>query len=154
MFDAAAIEAAEARLGIRLPPSYRDHVLRHRPEHRRSRPAPRGEEGSPPLLSIEEIDRFEALEPDWLAAFRHGYEAGGGGGGLLADDPEDPATFRLEELGGTVVISGVVDGRVLLLNPARVGSDDEWEAWDFANWYPGAYRYPSFAALLRRVADE
>jgi hypothetical protein len=150
----AAIAAAEARLGVRLPPSYRAHVLRDGPGHRRSMPGAPGDHASPPLLSVDEIDRFEALEPEWLAAFRQGYEAGGGGAAAVHDDPDDPATIRVDELGGAIVISAVVDERVLLLNPAQVGSDGEWEAWDFANWYPGAYRYPSFAELMRRVSSE
>ena len=153
MTDAQAVEATEARLQVRLPPSYRDHVLRHRPAQRRSTPvAP--DAASPPLLSVEEIDRFETLEPKRLGAFRDGYAAGGGGHAAASDDPDDPATFRIDELGGTIVVSAVVDERVLLLNPARIVSDGEWEAWDFANWYPGAYRYPSFAALMRAIADE
>src|SRR5262249_28866812 len=32
-----------------------------------------------------------------------------------------------------------------LLNPMVVWPDGEWEAWFFANWLPGAARYPSFA---------
>jgi hypothetical protein len=151
----AAIAAAEARLGVRLPSSYRAHVLRDAPGYRRSMPVAPGDHASPPLLSVDEIDRFEALEPEWLDAFRQGYEAeGGGAAAAMHDDPDDPATMRIDELGGTIVISAVVDERVLLLNPARVGSDGEWEAWDFANWYPGAYRYPSFEELMRGVSSE
>src|SRR5260370_1627387 len=48
-----------------------------------------------------------------------------------------------------VQISDVGDG-VYLLNPQAVAPDGEWEAWFFANWVPGARRYPSFAHLLLR----
>ena len=44
------------------------------------------------------------------------------------------------------------DQRVLLINPASVDQGGEWEAWDFASWYPGAYRYPSFANLVETLA--
>ena len=150
MTDARALEAAEARLRVRLPTSYRDHVLRHAPAHLLSMPVTT-EDDSPPLLSVDEIARFGTLEPEWLGAFSDGYATGGNGLAAAIDDPDDPATFRVDQLGNTIVISAVVDERVLLLNPARVGADGEWEAWDFANWYPGTYRYPSFAVLMRAI---
>jgi len=89
------ISAAEARLGVRLPPSYRacltngdnlpgEHDLR--------------------LLDLGSIDRFARREPDWLEAWMEG---------------------------------------------AR--SVAEAEAWDFATWYPGAYRYRSFAHLVEAL---
>ena len=40
------------------------------------------------------------------------------------------------------------DGAVYLLNPKVKTSNGEWEAWNFANWYPGAYRYPSFRSMV------
>ena len=151
MSDSTLVADLEARLGATLPPSYREHVLRHPPGYRRSVEGPSSDDGPPPLLSLEEIDHFATLEADWLAAFIGGYELGGPGHASGRDDPRDPATFRIDELGGTLVISAVVDDRVLLLNPARLGRDGEWEAWDFATWYPGAYRYPSFGALLHAI---
>jgi hypothetical protein len=72
----------------------------------------------------------------------------------LADDPRDPATMPAEQLGDTIVVSTSVDSRVLLLNPRSMDPTGEWEAWDFATWYPGAYRYPSFGRLVAALADE
>ena len=43
--------------------------------------------------------------------------------------------------------------RILLINPARINAEGEWEAWDFATWYPGAYRYRSFDDLVAALAD-
>ena len=51
-------------------------------------------------------------------------------------------------MGSLVQVSDVGDG-VYLLNPEAVTPDGEWEAWFFANWVPGARRYPSFAHLMR-----
>ena len=51
------------------------------------------------------------------------------------------------------MISTTVDERVLLINPAAMYQGGEWEAWDFANWYPGAYRYASFAHLVETLAS-
>ena len=136
------IQAAEARLHLRLPPSYRAHMLG-------GAELP-GDHGLT-LLPVSEIDRFGRRESAWLAGWTSGHawaEAAYGSGDRLGDDPADPATFPARQLGDTIVISTTVDERVLLINPATADPGGEWEAWDFANWYPGAYRYPSFARLV------
>ena len=137
----AEISAAETRLGLRLPPSYRAFVQ-----------SP--DAGDDAYLPVDEIERFQVREAEWLAGFLEGAGSSGDTPPLLPDDPLDPATFALGQLADTVVISHPVDERVFLLNPAVADADGEWEAWDFANWYPGAYRYRSFAHLRRAVADE
>ena len=38
---------------------------------------------------------------------------------------------------------------IYVLNPLVVAPDGEWEAWRFANWIPGAERFPSFELLMR-----
>ena len=72
----------------------------------------------------------------------------------LPDDPTDPATMPAEQLADTVVVSTTADMRLLLINPMRIDAEGEWEAWDFATWYPGAYRYPSFDHLIAVLAEE
>ena len=139
------ISAAEARLGVRLPPSYRacrtngdnlpgEHDLR--------------------LLDLSSMYRFARREPDWLEAWMEGArtvaEAPDFDGGL-PNDPADPATMPLEQLADTIVISTTDDMRMLLLNPSVTDAAGEWEAWDFATWYPGAYRYRSFAHLVEAL---
>jgi hypothetical protein len=59
-----------------------------------------------------------------------------------------------EHLAGTVVVTTTEDMRLLLLNPAKVDAAGEFEAWDFAPWYPGAYRYPSFGHLLAALQND
>ncbi len=54
---------------------------------------------------------------------------------------------RAAHMKSLVQISDVDDG-VYLLNPEAVTPNGEWEAWFFANWVPGAVRYPSFAHLM------
>jgi hypothetical protein len=140
------IKAAESRIGLRLPPSYRRHLLMTIDLA--------GDHGLT-LLPASEIAPFVQREPEWLAAWLDGYEMGAAmhdSGDLLPDDPADPATMPTNQLAGTIVISTVHDQRVLLINPASVDEGGEWEAWDFANWYPGAYRYPSFANLVETIA--
>ena len=41
------------------------------------------------------------------------------------------------------------DSMIYVLNPLVVAPDGEWEAWRFANWIPGAERFPSFELLMR-----
>jgi hypothetical protein len=141
------IQAAEARLGLALPTSYRTHLLA-------SAGLP-GDQGLV-LLPVEGIERFALREPEWFAAWMDGYNSG-----VrplepiepLPNDPDDPATMPAGQLGDTIVISTTADMRLLLLNPSRIDPAGEWEAWDFANWYPGAYRYPSFAHLVDALAS-
>ncbi|HEX5579320.1 MAG TPA: hypothetical protein VFY43_06615, partial [Candidatus Limnocylindria bacterium] len=139
--------AAEARLELRLPPSYRAHVLA-------GADLP-GDHGLT-LLPVSEIDRFGRRESAWLAGWTQGHEwaeAAYGSSDRLGDDPTDPATFPARQLGDTIVVSTTVDERVLLINPASTEAGGEWEAWDFANWYPGAYRYPTFARLVEALGS-
>ena len=142
------IQAAEDRLGLRLPPSYRAHLL-----------AGAGLPGNHELtlLPMGEIDRFSRREAEWLAGWMDGYRSVPGssmGTEPLPDDPGDPATMPAEQLGDTIVVSTTADMRVLLINPGRLDAGSEWEAWDFATWYPGAYRYPSFTRLVAALASE
>jgi hypothetical protein len=141
------ILAAEARLGLRLPPSYLRHL--------RATPDLPGGHGLA-LLPVSEIRPFRHSEPEWLAGWVEGYEIGAAmlnSGDSLEDDPADPATMPTDQLADTVVISSVNDQRVLLINPASIDPGGEWEAWDFATWYPGAYRYPSFGHLVAALAS-
>lgn len=40
------------------------------------------------------------------------------------------------------------DAAIYLLNPEIIDENGEWEAWFFADWLPGADRYPSFRSLM------
>lgn len=117
----AAVEqlaAAEARLGVSFPPSYRNFLS-----------VTDGWGPTSPfidrLFRVEEVERFALLEPDWVDAY---------GGG--------------EELRSLLQISEVGDSAVLLLNPSVIAADGEWEAWFFASWSPDEERYASFAELM------
>ena len=47
-----------------------------------------------------------------------------------------------------IAISDWFDGGIILLNP-NIKFSEEFEAWAFANWYPGAVRYKSFWDLIK-----
>ena len=53
------------------------------------------------------------------------------------------------DLRSVLQISDWGDAALYLLNPSIITSDDEWEAWFFASWIPGAYRFPSFWEMLQ-----
>lgn len=62
--------------------------------------------------------------------------------------------FRYAHLRSCLQISEAGDSAVLLLNPEVVDSDEEWEAWFFANWLPGAAIHGSFRELLENELRE
>jgi hypothetical protein len=114
-----AIEAAESRLGLRFPPSYRTFLT-----------VSDGWGPTSPfidrLLPVDEVERFAVLNPDWVDAY----------GGS-------------DELRALIQVSDVGDSAVLLLNPSLVSADGEWEAWFFATWSADEERHRSFAELMR-----
>jgi hypothetical protein len=140
------IEAAEHRLGIRLPPSYKNFL--------------KATNGFRVLNSFIQCLR-PAAEIDWFRVENKGW-AKTWNEPTIYDDPDRPplsdeeyfdykhvAEFELrtEHLIHMLQISEVGDG-VMLLNPCAVTPDGEWEAWFFANWIPGARRYASFAHMM------
>ena len=62
-------------------------------------------------------------------------------------DKQDCVVFDARHLSTAIQVSEVGDG-VLLLSPAVLTADGEWEAWLFATWLPGAARFSSWWDLL------
>jgi len=136
------IAQAEARLGIRFPPSYRAFLLktngwRHTGAFIHE------------LYPVEKVRWFREHNRGWITAYNIGF------GSRLPDDEyfvygrhQDPARFRPEYLKSALEISATGDSCIYLLNPQVVFEDGEWEAWFFANWLPGAARHRSFAELM------
>ncbi|MBN1310237.1 MAG: SMI1/KNR4 family protein [Anaerolineae bacterium] len=134
------IAAAEARLGVRLPPSYRSFL---RVTNGWQHTGLRGR-----LLPVEALDRFDVLHPEWLDAWMSGFTSFG----------EQPYEYKPEfdevdyrHLPKTLAISEADDLEILLLNPEVVSSDGEWEAWSFVD--DGAGRYETFWHLLQSEYD-
>jgi hypothetical protein len=141
-----AIAALEQRLGRTLPPSYKSFLLT----------SDGFEELGVlwgPLLPVGGVNWFRNVEADWIRTWletsthpdlsvkEH----------LVYGDEQDSAVFRLAYLQTTLQIGDVSDGAVFLLNPEAQTADGEWEAWIFANWFPGARRYPTFGDLMESV---
>lgn len=134
------IEAAEHRLGVRLPPSYRQFLAEANGYRELSVFIYR-------LFGTTEIDWFRTLNPDWIEAYQIGEDSSPE---EHLRDPLDTVRFRTAYLSSCLQISDVGDSAVVLLNPEVVTQKGEWEAWFFANWLPGAERYRSFREYMER----
>lgn len=130
----AEIDAAERRLGVWLPPSYRTFLqvsngFRHIGDFHLH------------LWSTEDIgwhyDRHADLVDAWNEA------AGVAETDEMGGDMILPQHFR-----ATLEISDIGDEEIYLLNPEIQTPDGEWQAWFFASWLPGATQYPSFEAMM------
>lgn len=157
------IARVEARLGVRLPPSYREFLKvsngwRH--------PSPFVSQ----LWSTQEIERFAVRHQDWIDHFieeliNHYLEQR-----LLGNEAQDPEVggeerseeaystygeeqdcrnLRVEHLQTAIEISQKDDSSIYLLNPQVVTPEGEWEAWFFGDWLPGADRYRSFQEMMQ-----
>lgn len=141
----ADIEAAENRLGQRLPPSYRAFLEASdgwRQLHM--------DEADGKIFSAFEIDHLIALDPDLVRLWS-----------LNADDSlrdadyfvygaqQDPTRFRRDDLRHAIAISQYVPSTIYLLNPAVCTPAGEWEAWTLSGTLPGARRFPSFAEFMQ-----
>ncbi len=138
------IELAEQRLGVRLPPFYRAFLAESN-----------GFKDVGPfiykLYSTAEIDWFRVRNQDWIDAYQSGRDISPEE--HLAN-PKDCVRFRSTYLSSCLQISEEGDSAVVLLNPEVINDEGEWETWFFANWNPGATRYPSFLAYLESELEK
>jgi HEAT repeats/SMI1 / KNR4 family (SUKH-1) len=129
----------EDRLGMALPPSYRSFLFVTNGWRRTTFAVDR-------IRPAAEVDWFRVENEQWVDLYPES-------GSDLPDDEYYNYTdgsapdHRADHMKSLVQISDVDDG-VYLINPEAVTPDGEWEAWFFANWVPGAVRYPSFAHLM------
>ena len=141
------ILAAEKRLNLKLPPSYRDFLkvtngwrqIGFDAEDTR-------------IFPVEEIDLFSVKYGQSYNGWLAGY---GEYSPVISDEfyfvygpDQDPINIRNEYLGTAIAISEEVDSAVYLLNPHVMTSDGEWEAWFFGYTLPGAVRYRSFRDMM------
>lgn len=132
------IRALEERLGRQLPPSYRAFLA-----------TSNGFRGGGTSISrirpTEEVRPFIEEEREWVEIWT------AEGADISPEEHRsrrDETVFRTEYLRTAVQVSDVGDSAVYLLSPDVV-DEDEWEAWLFASWIPGAQRYRSFWDLMR-----
>lgn len=140
------IAAAERRLKIPLPPSYKAFLKVSNGWRKTSSTIDR-------LWGTDRIDWFRKRNKEWVAAYTIGPDPSGGiepvpdeiyyAYGPLASD------YRERHLRETLQISEIGDAAVYLLNPQVIARDGEWEAWFLANWLPGVRRFRSFREMMQ-----
>ena len=141
-----AVEAAEKRLETTFPPSFRAWLANEGMHGLEGFGAdgnkllPAAEvvwlRDSPECLGFLDLWADEDEEQDSIAIDEH----------LTYGENQDSARFRQQVIPGSLLISDVREGFFFLCPGVRHG--DEWEAWHFAEWYPGAARWRSFEDML------
>ncbi|WP_157522749.1 SMI1/KNR4 family protein [Herbidospora cretacea] len=145
--DEPAIRLLEERLGMALPPSYRDFL-----RYADGMGDPDVEDEI--MFRASRVGWLRDLEPDWITHF-----------GPRSGDPvpsvadadyfvygpgQRSHALRGEYLPSTLLVGHRDDG-VYLLNPEVVTPDGEWEAWYLAPWLPGAVLGRSFWDLMNEI---
>lgn len=150
------IRAAETRLGVRFPPSYRSflslsngwRIFNSFVEQ---------------LLPVQEIDRFRFRAPESFGFFenarQHSLELYGDYPVpdevyLDYETPEHNAETRDHYYGDSLLISEGFESELVLLNPFVVFADGEWETIFSAHWIPGNWRFRSFRDYLEKVVRD
>lgn len=142
------LAAAEERLKIKLPPSYRTFLSACNGWKFAS-------DMTPIIRPVEKVRWFRKEHKDWYEAYQMSAEPLS----VMEKDyfdyaNQDCAVFEIKHLAHALCISEIGDDAVVLLNPMVVWPDGEWEAWFFSNSSPGATRYRSFACWVSQELDQ
>ena len=141
------IRSTEARLGVALPPSYREFLKVANGWRTLGR-------FTGQIWSTENVQWFrtrnQSAIDDWLLG------ALANGPAIIPDDEylvyggaQHSYNVRFEYLPSTLEVSEMVESQVYLLNPNVMTAEGEWEAWFLAPWLWGAERYRSFWDLMK-----
>lgn len=136
-----AIAAAEARLGARLPPSYRDFLLTTDGWRHAGMFVPR-------MRDTSSVGWLRDIEPFWAEGWDEFYAA-------EPDEDDDGAPESRNPFSKGLMVSLDADAGVLFLDPEDVDGTGEWAAYSHFSWRaaPPA-RFPSFAALMKALYAE
>ena len=136
------ISELEKKLGTKLPLSYRNFLL--------------ASNGFTifneycELYGTNEIKWFLEENRDWAEIWDDGDDVTDEEY-FLYGEHQDCCSIRGQYMKTALQISSTEDGDIYLLNPQIIDSRNEWEAWDFGNKNPGAYRYRSFWEMMQEV---
>jgi hypothetical protein len=156
----ADIADLEGRLGVSLPPSYRQFLRQSDGAWAMSDVGALDPDQpwspQPGLLPTSDVGWLRDRETEMARAYEEDpLELDG-----LPDEvyfdyslEQDPVWFRREHLPGTLAISSYEDREMVLLNPAVQFDNGEWEVWHYSDQFPGVIRYPSFHAYLTAIVE-
>ena len=137
------INMVETRLGILLPPSYREFL-------QVTNGWPWGGFFVERMLSTREIEWYAKDNQDGIDIWVASQETDPTDEEYFVyNDTQIEGYFRARYLQTALQICAIYDDNVFLLNPQVVTSTGEWEAWFFAPWLPGARRSRSFWDLMQ-----
>ena len=139
------VDEAEKRLGVKLPFSYKKFLLVSNGFKIISSTYYN-------ILSVENIQWLKDFDSGLIDAYLHPFPTGKYPAVSDEDyfqygEKQNSTSIRPEYLKSCLAVSGWGDASLLLLNP-EIKYNGEWEAWAFANWYPGAHRFKSFWDLV------
>jgi hypothetical protein len=141
------ISLAQERLGLNLPPSYRQFLSL---TNRWNKPTLSGFD----LWPVHQLDWFSAKLPDYLRNTFNSQHFGDQPALPSYEEPFDLQQVTQAQLEQLLVIGGSFDGQLFLLDPRHSNEEGEWEAWyvDNPNYFrPTFRRYPSFDRLLQQT---
>lgn len=134
------IEQVEARLDVKLPPSYLDFL-----KYSNGLLLP---DRFTNLLPLESVDWFYKLNKEWVDIWTENTDDKiSNEEYFVYGSEQDTCKIRVKYLKTALQISDSAEGDVLLLNP-EIRFGEEWEAWWFGNALAGAIRFQSFKELL------
>jgi RHS repeat-associated protein len=141
----AEIRLGEERLGVSLPPSYREFLKLSNGWRPFSSFVER-------IYPLEEVERLRIANPDYLAEIQKYYQEDEIADleYLDFDNLNRKQALRHRYYPDSLVLGTGWQGssELILLNPQIVSADGEWEAIFFANWLPGNVRFRSFLNLV------
>lgn len=102
------------------------------------------------IYGTDKIDWFINENQDWVEAWADNHD--------VSDeqyfqygDHQDCCQIRSKYMKTALQVSSAEEGDVYLLNPLIIDRRNEWEAWDFGNKNPGAFRYRSFWDMMQKL---
>jgi hypothetical protein len=150
-----AIAATESRLGIALPPSYKEFL---KASNGLKQPLEQLVTTGGDFWPAEEIDWFRVRNKEWIDAWIDG-ENSYYRGEPAPETPDEqyfvygseqnPCDLRSRYMQNALEISHDGDAGIYLLISDVINEDGEWEAWHLASWLPGAGRFRSFEEMMK-----
>lgn len=135
------IQELESKLGLILPTSYKEFLLTSNGLKILSTTYW-------DIFSANEVKLLKECDPDLIEIWNENDFEQSDEEYFVYGEDQNSTSLRGSYMKHCIAVSGWGDSAIILLNP-EVKFDDEWEAWAFANWYPGAYRYKSFWDLVK-----